>query len=61
MRSSLSAVFLGLLVCAGPTRARADAMPSMPGMTGSAACPTPDPDSGAEMLGKMAPKWTFTR
>jgi thiol-disulfide isomerase/thioredoxin len=58
--SPLAHALAGLLLIATPSAVRAGDMPSMPGMSGSA-CPTPDPDSGAEMVGKPAPPWTFTR
>lgn len=61
MRSSFPLALAALLIAGSTPAARADDMSSMPGMTGMTACPTPDPDSGAEMLGKTAPKWTFTR
>ncbi len=62
MRASSSLVLTALILLATTPSARAGGVPSMPGMgSGMAACPTPDPDSGAEMVGQSAPKWTFTR
>ena len=66
LAAALSAA-AGTAALAGPP-ASAPATADMPGMAGmqgmkdgSAACPVPDPDSGAEMIGKPAPAWTFTR
>src|SRR5690348_8640240 len=61
MRSPFPPVVAALLLVGAAPAVRAGDMPSMPGMAGMAACPTPDPDSGAEMVGKAAPRWTFTR
>lgn len=60
MRLSPAFALVVLLLGTAP-QARACGMPSMPGMGSGAACPAPDPDSGAEMVGRAAPQWTFTR